>query len=270
MVLRGVCPGAEARPRPRRRAARQGAGGQEAEGGMRVGFHTFGCKLNQYETEALASPLRSQGFSVAGARDEADVYVVNTCTVTSRADHKARALIRALAREHPSRAARRDGLLRAARGRGARARSRRTSSWFPQSEKSVLLDLPRFLEEASGEGGGPRRRHGSGTDRFAFHVGRAAPSTPAPSSRSRTAATAGAPTAGCRWRAAPRPASALDEVLRRARDLEAARQPRDRDHGGQHLRVEVRGARAHRAASCAAAKHGPCPGSGSPRSSPRP
>ncbi|MGA2480934.1 MAG: tRNA (N(6)-L-threonylcarbamoyladenosine(37)-C(2))-methylthiotransferase MtaB, partial [Spirochaetia bacterium] len=67
----------------------------------RVAFHTFGCKLNQFETEALASSLRTQGFTVVPENQDADAYIVNTCTVTTRADHKARALIRALARSHP-------------------------------------------------------------------------------------------------------------------------------------------------------------------------
>ncbi len=66
---------------------------------MRVGFHTFGCKLNQHETEALASAFLREGFAVVRARDEADLYVVNTCTVTSAGDHKARALVRSLLRE---------------------------------------------------------------------------------------------------------------------------------------------------------------------------
>ncbi len=68
---------------------------------MRVGFHTFGCKLNQHETEALASAFRGGGFSVCGTRTDADLYIVNTCTVTSAGDHKARALVRSLLREHP-------------------------------------------------------------------------------------------------------------------------------------------------------------------------
>ncbi len=66
---------------------------------MRVGFHTFGCKLNQHETEALASAFLREGFAVVRAKDDADLYVVNTCTVTSSGDHKARALVRSLMRE---------------------------------------------------------------------------------------------------------------------------------------------------------------------------
>jgi threonylcarbamoyladenosine tRNA methylthiotransferase MtaB len=68
---------------------------------IRIGFHTFGCKLNQHETEALASAFSGGGFSVCGTKADADLYVVNTCTVTSAGDHKARSLVRSLLRGHP-------------------------------------------------------------------------------------------------------------------------------------------------------------------------
>jgi threonylcarbamoyladenosine tRNA methylthiotransferase MtaB len=66
---------------------------------MRVGLYTFGCKLNQYETEALAAAFRAAGHDVGGVRDERDLYIVNTCTVTSKGEQKARRLVRELARE---------------------------------------------------------------------------------------------------------------------------------------------------------------------------
>jgi threonylcarbamoyladenosine tRNA methylthiotransferase MtaB len=69
---------------------------------MTASFQTFGCKLNQYETEALASEFRNQGFSLVAADRTADMYVVNTCTVTSKSEQKARRLIRKISREHPS------------------------------------------------------------------------------------------------------------------------------------------------------------------------
>jgi threonylcarbamoyladenosine tRNA methylthiotransferase MtaB len=69
---------------------------------MTAAFHTFGCKLNQYETEALASEFRNQGFSLVTSDQPADVYVINTCTVTSKSEQKARRLIRKISREHPS------------------------------------------------------------------------------------------------------------------------------------------------------------------------
>jgi threonylcarbamoyladenosine tRNA methylthiotransferase MtaB len=69
---------------------------------MTAAFHTFGCKLNQYETEALASEFRNQGFSLVTSNQPADVYIINTCTVTSKSEQKARRLIRKISRERPS------------------------------------------------------------------------------------------------------------------------------------------------------------------------
>jgi threonylcarbamoyladenosine tRNA methylthiotransferase MtaB len=115
--------------------------------GRRVGFHTFGCKLNQYETEALAAAFRDQGFSVVGSGDEADAYVINTCTVTARADHKARALIRGLARGRP------DALL-VVTGCSAQVEAEALAALsasvmvVPQEEKSRLLGLPAVLAAA--------------------------------------------------------------------------------------------------------------------------
>ncbi len=68
---------------------------------MRAAFYTLGCKLNQCESEALATSFDSQGFLIGSYRDSSDIYVVNTCTVTSKAEQKARRMIRKLASEHP-------------------------------------------------------------------------------------------------------------------------------------------------------------------------
>jgi threonylcarbamoyladenosine tRNA methylthiotransferase MtaB len=66
---------------------------------LRVRILTLGCKVNQCDSEEIARGLAARGCAVV--EDEAEVYVVNTCTVTSTADAKARKLIRKLAREHP-------------------------------------------------------------------------------------------------------------------------------------------------------------------------
>lgn len=68
----------------------------------RVAFCTFGCRLNQYDTEILRTLLEEEGeFRTVPFDEEADVYVVNTCTVTAKADRHARAAIRKLAAERP-------------------------------------------------------------------------------------------------------------------------------------------------------------------------
>ncbi|MFV1987129.1 MAG: MiaB/RimO family radical SAM methylthiotransferase [Gemmatimonadota bacterium] len=66
-----------------------------------IWYHTFGCKANQYDTERMRQELEGRGAdTVADARD-ADVVVLNTCTVTNQADANARQLIRRLRRERP-------------------------------------------------------------------------------------------------------------------------------------------------------------------------
>lgn len=68
---------------------------------MNAAFYTFGCKLNQLETEALASAFRCRGFFIVPWKQEADIYVINTCTVTSKSEQKARRVIRKLQRDRP-------------------------------------------------------------------------------------------------------------------------------------------------------------------------
>jgi hypothetical protein len=63
---------------------------------MRVAFHTLGCKVNQYETEALREQFSAAGYQLAAEDERADVYVINTCTVTNLADRKSRQFIRRL------------------------------------------------------------------------------------------------------------------------------------------------------------------------------
>jgi threonylcarbamoyladenosine tRNA methylthiotransferase MtaB len=60
----------------------------------RVALETLGCKLNQAETEALARQLTAAGYQLVESVDEADIYILNTCTVTHIADRKARNLMR--------------------------------------------------------------------------------------------------------------------------------------------------------------------------------
>lgn len=58
-----------------------------------VAFYTLGCKVNQYETEAIAESFKNMGYIVNKFDEKSDVYVVNSCSVTAMADRKARTLI---------------------------------------------------------------------------------------------------------------------------------------------------------------------------------
>ncbi|WP_273319486.1 tRNA (N(6)-L-threonylcarbamoyladenosine(37)-C(2))-methylthiotransferase MtaB [Vallitalea guaymasensis] len=59
----------------------------------KVAFHTLGCKVNQYETEAMEELFEKSGYQIVDFRDIADIYVVNTCTVTNVADKKSRQML---------------------------------------------------------------------------------------------------------------------------------------------------------------------------------
>ncbi|MFP4068317.1 MAG: MiaB/RimO family radical SAM methylthiotransferase [Spirochaetaceae bacterium] len=59
----------------------------------RVAFRTLGCKLNQHESDSLAEDFRSAGYALVPFEEAADVYVLNTCTVTNKADRKSRNLL---------------------------------------------------------------------------------------------------------------------------------------------------------------------------------
>src|SRR5437763_11888612 len=66
-----------------------------------VAFHTLGCKLNYSETSTLSRILENDGFEKKEFDDLADVYVINTCSVTDNADKECRQLIRRIQRKAP-------------------------------------------------------------------------------------------------------------------------------------------------------------------------
>ncbi len=60
----------------------------------KAAFYTLGCKVNQYETEALTEIFEKDGYAIVDFEEKADVYVINTCTVTNLSDRKSRQMIR--------------------------------------------------------------------------------------------------------------------------------------------------------------------------------
>ena len=68
---------------------------------MRVTFYTLGCKVNQNETGALAQLFEENGYTVVSNEESADVYIVNSCTVTNFGDQKSRKWLRRAKRENP-------------------------------------------------------------------------------------------------------------------------------------------------------------------------
>lgn len=69
---------------------------------QKVAFHTLGCKVNQHDSAIMAALFQDAGYEVVDFNDLADVYVVNTCTVTHLSDRKSRQMIRHAARENPA------------------------------------------------------------------------------------------------------------------------------------------------------------------------
>ena len=68
---------------------------------MQAAFYTLGCKVYQYESEALKDIFRQAGYSIVPFSEPADVYVINSCTVTNLSDSKSRQAARRAARQNP-------------------------------------------------------------------------------------------------------------------------------------------------------------------------
>lgn len=68
---------------------------------MKVFFHTLGCKVNQYETQEMREQLNKNGYSITEDENSADIFVINSCTVTSESDRKTRQCVRHYKKKHP-------------------------------------------------------------------------------------------------------------------------------------------------------------------------
>ena len=67
----------------------------------KAAFYTLGCKVNQYETEAMAELFSNAGYEICDFSDTADIYVINTCSVTNMGDRKSRQIIRRAKKTNP-------------------------------------------------------------------------------------------------------------------------------------------------------------------------
>lgn len=68
---------------------------------MRAAFYTLGCKVNQYETQIMIQQFAANGYDIVDSSDFADVYIINSCTVTASGDKKTRQIIHRMKRENP-------------------------------------------------------------------------------------------------------------------------------------------------------------------------
>jgi threonylcarbamoyladenosine tRNA methylthiotransferase MtaB len=125
--------------------------------------YTLGCKVNQLESESLACVFRREGFPVIPWGEPADILLINTCTVTSRADQKARRMIRKTLRDNPKSClivtgcyAQLDAELLESLGspaaglRGEKTAGGKRLFVLRGKDKSALLDLPRYIREKTG------------------------------------------------------------------------------------------------------------------------
>ncbi|MBN2480894.1 MAG: tRNA (N(6)-L-threonylcarbamoyladenosine(37)-C(2))-methylthiotransferase MtaB [Bacteroidales bacterium] len=67
----------------------------------RIAFKTLGCRLNQFETDSVATDFHAAGYEIVGFNEKADIYVINTCTVTGQGDHKSKSAINQALRNKP-------------------------------------------------------------------------------------------------------------------------------------------------------------------------
>ncbi len=68
---------------------------------LTISFTTLGCKVNQYDSGAMADVLRQEGYSIAPTASGADICIINTCVVTESTEAQSRQLIRRVLREQP-------------------------------------------------------------------------------------------------------------------------------------------------------------------------
>ena len=69
---------------------------------QKVALHTLGCKLNFSETSTIGNEFLNRGFKIVDAKENADIYVFNTCTVTENAEKECRQLVRRALRQNPN------------------------------------------------------------------------------------------------------------------------------------------------------------------------
>lgn len=68
----------------------------------KAALHNLGCKVNSYETEAMTQLLKKAGYEIVSLQDQADVYIINTCSVTNMADRKSRQMLHKAKKQNPN------------------------------------------------------------------------------------------------------------------------------------------------------------------------
>jgi threonylcarbamoyladenosine tRNA methylthiotransferase MtaB len=136
---------------------------------MTVAFHTLGCKLNQSETEALAGAYERAGFVIARPGEQAELVIVNSCTVTGRSDAKARHAVRQAASSFPDALIVLTGCYAEVEYDALRAELGREFDTVivPQSRKASLLEFAKAVAGEAGFAGFSRAEKAAWYERFA-------------------------------------------------------------------------------------------------------
>ena len=74
---------------------------QNNDKNLTVALHNLGCKVNSYEMDVMSQRLTEAGYEIVPFDEIADIYIINTCTVTNIADRKSRQMLRRMARLNP-------------------------------------------------------------------------------------------------------------------------------------------------------------------------
>ncbi len=127
---------------------------------MKAAFYTLGCKVNQYETQAIGEALVKEGFIIVPDSEDADVYIINSCTVTAESDKKTRQAVRHFKRLHPDSAVVLTGCMPQAYPNAAQELSQadivagnRNNEKLPQMIKEYLQNRHRALKTQQHESG---------------------------------------------------------------------------------------------------------------------
>ena len=113
----------------------------------RIALMTVGCKVNQYETEVLAELFRAKGYEVVPPDGEADVCLLNSCTVTSTGDQKTRQLLRRMKKKNPNAIGVLTGCYPQAFPKEAAAISEADVVTGSGNRRAILADVQKVLED---------------------------------------------------------------------------------------------------------------------------
>ncbi|QQO07557.1 tRNA (N(6)-L-threonylcarbamoyladenosine(37)-C(2))-methylthiotransferase MtaB [Breznakiella homolactica] len=112
-----------------------------------VSFFTLGCKLNQLESESIAAACTEAGCTLLPWGSGAHINIINTCTVTSKAEQKARRVIRKILKENPASRVIVTGCYAQLDGASIRSLADERLLVIPGGRKSILLDLPAYIRD---------------------------------------------------------------------------------------------------------------------------